>query len=94
MRLRSVFTRMFWHNDCITEEAALICPSHLSITHEEDPKIPELHLRQDLFTNLERATDPLPIENHEVVFGSANSHPSCFTLGCKLPKYRLEVQVC
>lgn len=38
---------------------------HLSLTHEQDPAIPELlHLRQDLCTNLESARHPFPDENH------------------------------
>ncbi|XP_040908617.1 NACHT, LRR and PYD domains-containing protein 14-like, partial [Toxotes jaculatrix] len=67
-------------------------------TREQDPKILKLlHLRQELLEsleNLERASHPFPVENHGLGLGGADSHPSRFTLSCKLPQYVLKVLAC
>ncbi|XP_042369847.1 uncharacterized protein LOC121963637 [Plectropomus leopardus] len=50
-------------------------PSHVisTVTHEQDPEILEL-LRSAVF-----------LQNRGLRFGAADSHPDCFTLGCKPP---------
>ena len=66
---------------------------HPSLTREQDPKILKLlHLRQELSPNPEGASHIFPVENHGLGLGGADSHPSRFTLDCKLPQDMLEVQ--
>ena len=43
-----------------------------------------LHLRQELSPNPEGTRHLFAVENHGLGLGGADSHPSCFTLGCKL----------
>ncbi|TWW62709.1 hypothetical protein D4764_04G0013560 [Takifugu flavidus] len=72
------------HRSCTDPPVNLML--HPSLTREQDPEIPELlHLRQNFSTNLERANHPFSITKHDLGFGGANFHPSCFTLGKKLP---------
>ncbi|MEQ2301202.1 hypothetical protein AMECASPLE_033508 [Ameca splendens] len=48
-------------------------PLHSPLTHEQDPKIPELlHLRQELPSNPERASHIFPIESHCPGLGGAD----------------------
>lgn len=59
------------------------------LSHKQDPKMFKLLcLRVELSPSLKRTGHPLLIENSGLRLGG-DSHPSCFTLGCKLPRYSL-----
>ncbi|KAK0144409.1 hypothetical protein N1851_017229 [Merluccius polli] len=58
------------------------CPKLMTI----DLEILELlHLGQQLTPNPKGAIHHFPAENHGLRLGGADSHPDCFTLGCKPP---------
>ncbi|MED6246633.1 hypothetical protein ATANTOWER_021047 [Ataeniobius toweri] len=71
---------MDWYRILITVVVALI---RLSISpHEQDPEIRELlHLKQELSSNLKRASHLFSVENHYLGLGGVDPHPSCFTIG-------------
>ncbi|MEQ2235089.1 hypothetical protein ILYODFUR_038064 [Ilyodon furcidens] len=67
-------------------------PLHSPFTREQDPKILELlQLRQELPSNLKRASHPFPVKNHALGLEGTDLHPSRFSLCCGLPQCMLLV---
>uniref|UniRef100_A0A8C6P1N6 Endoplasmic reticulum transmembrane protein n=1 Tax=Nothobranchius furzeri TaxID=105023 RepID=A0A8C6P1N6_NOTFU len=63
-----------------------------SLTREQDPEILKLlHLGQDLIPDPEKAFYPFPNQDHGLRFRGADSHPSCFTLGCEPLQRKLKI---
>jgi len=74
---------------------------HRSACRSPAPSYPQSWTRPwDTWTPLHGAGTPhgrsinrFPAEHHVLRFGGADSHPRCFTLGCKMPQWMPEVTV-
>lgn len=65
---------------------------HFILHYEDSDMIFELiHLGQQLVPNRNRASHHFPAEYHGLRLEGTDSHPSYFTVGCKLPQSMLEV---